>query len=301
MVERETFKMMERALTMKQPRCLNLTLPVNFTTSARGLSIGLIYFNLITPVFHHLRHPSRGIIEPAMENLKLAVQQLLGLTLTARQMAALECYEQELMEWNERFNLTAIRDAEGIRTKHFLDSLSCLLVLKEPNPQRLMDIGTGAGFPGIVLKIVLPNLKLTLVESVGKKADFCRHMVQALSLEGVEVLQARAEELGLNRAYRERYDWVVARAVAGMPTLAEYLLPLVRVGGAMLAQKGESGPAEVQTAERAFQLLGGRIRKLHKINLPGIVEDRYLIVIDKTAATPPGYPRRVGVPLKNPL
>lgn len=233
--------------------------------------------------------------------MKLAVQQLIGVNLTPRQMAAFERYEQELLEWNERFNLTAIRDVEGIRTKHFLDSLSCLLVMKDPAPTRLMDVGTGAGFPGIPLKILLPNLKLTLVESVGKKAEFCRHMVEVLKLETVEVLQTRVEELGLNRSHRERYDWVVARAVAGMPVLAEYLLPLVRVGGAMLAQKGESGPAEVQTAERAFQLLGGRVRKLLKINLPGIVEDRYLVVVDKTAATPPGYPRRVGLPLKKPL
>jgi len=236
-----------------------------------------------------------------MEKMKQAVQQLIGVSLSARQMAALEHYERELLEWNERFNLTAIRDVEGIRTKHFLDSLSCLLVLKDPHPTRLIDIGTGAGFPGIPLKIVLPNLKLTLVESVGKKVNFCRHMVQVLNLDAVEVLQARAEDLGMDRAYRERYDWAVARAVAGMPTLAEYLLPLVRVGGAILAQKGESGPTEVHGAEHAFQLLGGRVRKLLKFNLPGIVEDRYLIVIDKTAATPPGYPRRVGLPSKTPL
>jgi 16S rRNA (guanine527-N7)-methyltransferase len=236
-----------------------------------------------------------------MEKMKLAAQQLIGLNLSARQLAAFERYEQELLDWNNRFNLTAIRDSEGIRVKHFLDSLSCLLVLKDPAPTRLIDIGTGAGFPGIPLKIVLPNLRLTLVESVGKKADFCRHMVQALGLDQVEILQARAEELGLDRNHRERYDWVLARAVAGMPTLAEYLLPLARIGGAILAQKGESGPAEVQASQHAIHLLGGRLRKLLKINLPGIVEDRYLIVIDKAAATPPGYPRRVGVPTKTPL
>jgi 16S rRNA (guanine527-N7)-methyltransferase len=236
-----------------------------------------------------------------MEKLKLAVQQVVGLSLTARQVSMFERYEQELLEWNERFNLTAIRDSEGIRSKHFLDSLTCLLVMKEPLPTRLIDIGTGAGFPGIPLKIILPNLRLTLVESVGKKADFCRHVVQTLGLEQVDVLQSRAEELGLDRAHRERYDWVLARAVAGMPTLAEYLLPLARVGGAVLAQKGDSGPAEVQTAGKAIQILGGCLRKLVKINLPGIAEDRYLIVIDKTAATPPGYPRRVGLPSKKPI
>jgi 16S rRNA (guanine527-N7)-methyltransferase len=236
-----------------------------------------------------------------MEKLKSSAQQMLGLTLTARQITLFERYEQILLEWNERFNLTAIRDSDGIRTKHFLDSLSCLLVLKDPAPTRLIDIGTGAGFPGIPLKIILPNLRLTLAESVGKKADFCRHVVQTLGLEQVEVVQTRAEELGLDRSHRERSDWVVARAVAGMPTLAEYLLPLARVGGAVLAQKGDSGPAEVQTATRAIQILGGRLRKVMRVNLPGIAEDRYLIVIDKSAATPPGYPRRVGLPSKKPI
>ena len=236
-----------------------------------------------------------------MENLKLAVQQLLGITLTPRQLACFEKYEQALLEWNERFNLTAIREAEGIRTKHFLDSLSCWLAIKDTPPGRLIDIGTGAGFPGIPLKILSPGLQLTLVESVGKKAEFCKHVVQLLGLERVEVLQARAEELGLARDHREHYDWVVARAVANLPILAEYLLPLARVGGAVLAQKGDTGPAEAQAAGRAIQLLGGRLRKLHKVILPGVAEDRYLVVIDKCAATPPGYPRRVGLPAKKPI
>jgi 16S rRNA (guanine527-N7)-methyltransferase len=236
-----------------------------------------------------------------MEIMKQAAKQILGLTLTARQVSAFERYEQELIEWNSRVNLTAIRNAEDIEIKHFLDSLSCLSVMREPAPNRLIDIGTGAGFPGIPLKIVLPNLHLTLVESVGKKADFCRHVVRVLGMDQVEVLQKRAEELGMDRNHREQYDWVVARAVAGMPTLMEYLLPLARVGGAVLAQKGETGPAEVHSAARAIQLLGGELRKLNKINLPGIVEDRYLIVINKTVATPPGYPRRVGLPAKRPI
>ena len=236
-----------------------------------------------------------------MEKLKQAVQQLTGLILTPAQLSAFERFEQELMAWNNRINLTAIRESEEIRTKHFLNSLSCLLVLRDPLPNRMIDVGTGAGFPGIPLKIVLPNLKITLVESVGKKADFCRHIVQILKLDQVEVLQARAEEMGLNQNHRERYDWAVARAVANMPVLAEYLLPLVRVGGAVLAQKGEAGPAEVHAADRAIKLLGGQLRKLQKINLPGIAEDRYLVVLDKCATTPPGYPRRVGLPSKKPI
>ena len=236
-----------------------------------------------------------------MEKFLQDVQNLIGLRLTPRQAAAFQLYEQELLDWNARFNLTAIRDVEGVRTKHFLDSLSCLLVMRDRPLHRLIDIGTGAGFPGIPLKIVLPNLQLTLVESVGKKADFCRHAVGVLKLDNVQVLIARAEESGQEAAHREQYDWAVARAVANLTTLAEFLLPLVKIGGAMLAQKGESGPAEAQSAEHAVHLLGGHLRQVKKINLPGVAEDRYLVTIDKVAATPPQYPRRVGVPGKKPL
>lgn len=237
-----------------------------------------------------------------MEKFTKDIQTLLGLRLSPRQLAAFERYEQDLLSWNEKFNLTAIRDLEGIRTKHFLDSLSCLLVMRENPPLRLIDIGTGAGFPGIPLKIALPNLaQLTLVESVGKKADFCRHIVDELALDHVDVQTGRAEELGQARSFREHYDWAVARAVAALPVLVEFLLPLVRVGGAILAQKGESGPAEAHASARAIQLLGGRLRTVQKLNLPGVVEDRYLVVVDKIAATPPGYPRRVGLPAKRPI
>ena len=236
-----------------------------------------------------------------MEKFTKDAQTLLGLRLNPRQLAAFERYEQELLSWNEKFNLTAIRDSEGVRTKHFLDSLSCLLVMRDNPPARLVDIGTGAGFPGIPLKILLPNIQLTLVESVGKKADFCRHVVEVLNLDKVEVLTCRAEEMGQDRNHRERYDWAVARAVAALPVLAEFLLPLVKIGGSILAQKGESGPAEAHLADKAIRLLGGRLRTVQKLNLPGVVEDRYLVVVDKTAATPPGYPRRVGLPAKRPI
>ncbi len=236
-----------------------------------------------------------------MEKLSQDALNMLGLRLSARQITCFERYERELLEWNQKFNLTAIRDVEGIRTKHFLDSLTCVLAWRDIPPSSLIDVGTGAGFPGIVLKILYPTLKLTLVESVGKKADFCRHIVTTLGLEKVEVLQARAEEVGQLPKHRERYDWAVARAVANLPILVEYLLPLVRIGGGMLAQKGESGPAEAQSSEKAARLLGGHIRQLVPVHLPGVAEDRYLIVIDKKAATPPNYPRRVGVPAKTPL
>ena len=239
--------------------------------------------------------------DTAMEKLIKDIQNALNIRLNSRQITALEQYEQELLTWNSRFNLTAIRDVEGIRSKHFLDSLSCSLVMRDNPPTSLIDIGTGAGFPGIPLKILYPAMRLVLVESVGKKAEFCRHITRLLNLEKVEVLQSRAEDLGQDKKHREKYDWAVARAVANLPTLSEYLLPLVRLGGAMLAQKGESGPAEAQSADHAFHLLGGRLRQVREVALPGIAEDRYLIVVDKIAATPPGFPRRVGIPLKTPL
>jgi 16S rRNA (guanine527-N7)-methyltransferase len=236
-----------------------------------------------------------------MEKLVQEARQLFGIHLTGRQVVALMTYERELLAWNEKFNLTAIRDEAGIRTKHFLDSFSCVLAWRETPPHSLVDVGTGAGFPGIPLKILYPSMKLTLVESVGKKVNFCRHIAGTLKLEAVEVIHARAEEVGQLPAHREKYDWAVARAVANLPVLAEYLLPLVRVGGAVLAQKGVSGPAEAHRAEKALRLLGGSLRQLIPVILPGVAEDRYLVIADKIAATPKNYPRRPGEPGKKPL
>lgn len=214
---------------------------------------------------------------------------------------ALINYEKELVEWNQKFNLTAIRDVESIRTKHFLDSYSCVLAWKGMPPLRLVDVGTGAGFPGIPIKIVYPTMHVTLVESVGKKAMFCQHIISKLGLEDVEVIQTRAETLGQNLAHRETYDYAVARAVANLNILSEYLLPLVKVGGTMLAQKGESGPAEAQSAEKAMKLLGGKLKQIIPVELPGVPDDRYLVLVDKVAATPPKYPRKAGIPMKTPL
>ncbi len=236
-----------------------------------------------------------------MQELTRQIYRQLGLHLSRGQINALALYERELVDWNTRFNLTAIRDPQEIHTKHFLDSLTCVMALGERNQGRLIDIGTGAGFPGIPLKIVYPQMSVTLVESVGKKAEFCRHVVKVLDLKAVEVVQERVETLGQDPTYREQYDWAVARAVAVLPALAEYLLPLVRVGGSMLAMKGESGPAEAHSAERALKILGGHLRQLLPVTLPGVAEERYLVVIDKVAATPSGYPRKVGLPTKRPL
>lgn len=236
-----------------------------------------------------------------MEKLVQDAQSLFNLHISGKQMMCFATFEKELLEWNQKFNLTAIRDAESIRTKHFLDSLSCTLAWKSMPPGHLIDIGTGAGFPGIPLKILYPAMKLTLVESVGKKVTFLRHIVKVLGLENVEVFQSRAEDLGQDASHREKYDWAVARAVANLNVLSEYLIPFVKIGGTALAQKGETGPAEAQSAEKAMNVLGGKLKQLIAVNLPGVVDDRYLILMDKVAATPPKYPRKPGVPAKQPL
>ena len=236
-----------------------------------------------------------------MEKLVQRALELFHVHLTGRQVMALITYERELLDWNQKFNLTAIRDAESIRTKHFLDSFSCVLAWEANPPYRLIDVGTGAGFPGLPLKILYPGMKLTLVESVGKKAMFCEHMVRMLGLENVEVIKGRAEEIGQLPGHREKYDWAVARAVANLNVLSEYLLPFLKVGGTMVAQKGESGPAEAQSAEKAMKLLGGKLKQVVPVNLPGMADDRYLVLVDKFAATPPKYPRKPGMPMKQPL
>ena len=236
-----------------------------------------------------------------MDRLAHNAKALFHVQLNERMVVALTTYERELIERNSKFNLTAVRDPASIRTKHFLDSFSCALAWGSLPPRRLIDVGTGAGFPGIPLRILYPGLKLTLVESVGKKAMFCEHIVRLLGLDGVEVIKGRAEDVGCAAEHRERYDGAVARAVASLPVLSEYLLPLVRIGGTAIAMKGESGPAEAQSAERAMKMLGGKLKQVIPVSLPGIADERYLILMEKSAATPPRYPRKAGMPMKRPL
>lgn len=234
-------------------------------------------------------------------DLATAAAELLGIHLTAEQLEAFAWYSAELRRWNQRVNLTAITEPRQVQVKHFLDSMTCLRGM-ENNPQgRLVDIGTGAGFPGLPLRIVCPGLRVTLVESTTKKIEFCRHVIAELGLKNVEVRDIRAERLGHEQGQREAFRWGVARAVASLDVLAEYLLPLLELGGRMIAMKGESGPAEAQQAEQAVRQLGGRVARLVPIELPTVAETRYLVLIDKVARTPEQYPRRVGVPAKRPL
>jgi len=237
-----------------------------------------------------------------MDSLENAALSLVGLKLSQEQLAKIQVYENELLAWNEKMNLTAIRDVEGIRTKHFLDSLTVLLAWERTGPPAsIIDIGTGAGFPGLVLKLIWPATQVTLVESVHKKAEFCQHIVDKLHLQQVTILPERAETVGQDPDHRQVYDLAVARAVARMPILMEYLLPLIHRNGVAMAMKGESAPAETQSAEKAIQLLGGKLHKLIRVELPAVVEERFIVVVNKIARTPEDYPRRVGVPAKNPI
>lgn len=236
-----------------------------------------------------------------MNPTALQVLQSFGVTLNSQQIEAFRLYAAELSAWNEHTNLTAITDPEVVEMRHFVDSLSVLSVLKPRKGLRVIDVGTGAGFPGLPLKIACPEIKMTLVEATGKKINFLKHMVDLLGYSDVVLLNARAEDIGQMPAHRENYDWVLARAVAGMRVLAEYLLPLANLGGHVIAQKGESAPQEATDAEQPIKILGGRIVQLTPIELPTVADTHYLIDIEKIARTPPQYPRRPGLPSKKPL
>lgn len=221
--------------------------------------------------------------------------------LNEEQVAQFDAYRSLLQEWNQRFNLTAIDDAAGIQVRHFLDSLTCATVTGDLSGQRLIDVGTGGGFPGLPLKILYPRLQLTLVESVSKKTRFLEALVTELALEDVTILDDRAENVARQKAHRAQYDWAVARAVAKLRVLVEYLLPFCRPGGRALAQKGESARAEAEDAAGAVAQLGGGAPTFHTVSLPGRDLTHYLVVIEKVGPTPDSYPRRPGRPAKRPL
>lgn len=223
------------------------------------------------------------------------------ITLSPHQIEQFARYQALLLEWNQRINLTAIREPEAIQQRHFLDALSCVRATGDLNGRSLIDVGTGAGFPGLPLKILFPALRLTLVESVAKKARFLEAAAAELGLSNVSVVVERAEVLGQDAAHRGQYDWAAARAVAELRVLLEYLLPLCRLEGHVLAQKGESTAREAVAAKQALAVLGGTLQETIPIHLPRREELHYLVVVRKTAVTPAPYPRRTGIPAKRPL
>ena len=216
-----------------------------------------------------------------------------------RQLALYGAYIALLVEWNQRMNLVADSTLADPTRRHLLDSLVLATAVADV-PESLADVGAGAGLPGIPLAILWPTTAVTLIESIGKKADFLRHVAAALPLPNVRIHAERAEVVGRDHTHRERYALVSARAVASLATLAELCLPLCRVGGVWLAPKGHDVEAEVQDAAPAIQRLGGALNGVYDVLIPD-EPMRSLVVVDKIASTPALYPRAVGVPRKNPL
>ena len=235
--------------------------------------------------------------------------RMIGVPLSADQLARFERYYQELVTWNRKFNLTAITDYEDVQTKHFLDSLAGLPILAEElglpvtlRPElRLVDVGTGAGFPGIPLKLAAPGLNLTLMDGTGKKIRFLEQVAAALDLDDITIVQGRAEELGRTEAFRAQYDVVTARAVAPLSTLVEYLLPMVRPGGFSLIYKGPGAPQEFLAARKAIQVLGGDTVRFAPLEVPFVEGGRFILLVKKVRATPDLYPRGQGLPRRQPI
>jgi 16S rRNA (guanine527-N7)-methyltransferase len=227
-------------------------------------------------------------------------KEIFGVLIEQSEFEMLELFADQMAESNEKYNLTGLRDPVDIRKKHFLDSISCIPAIKGLKKGKAIDVGTGAGFPGLILKILMSEMDITLVDSVGKKTAFLEMIVRELELDGVEVITDRAEELGQDPIKRESYDLVFARALAKMPVMLEYLLPLAAVGGYVIAQRGTDTLNEVEDHKLLIKRLGGEVEEVIPVIIPELTE-RYIVKIRKVQSTPEKYPRRVGVPKKNPL
>ena len=224
-----------------------------------------------------------------------------GIALSEAQLAAFTRYYELLIAWNEKMNLTAITGPREVAVKHIIDSLAAYDAALFGGAPAVIDVGTGAGFPGLPLKIFAPSIRLTLMDSLGKRVRFLETVVSELGLTNVACIHARAEEAARDRAHRERYDLVVSRAVARLPVLLEYTLPFVKKGGHLLALKGRAWEEELQESTRSLKLLGGTVRETRPVRLPGLDDQRAVLVIEKTAPTPKAYPRKAGTPAKKPL
>lgn len=240
-----------------------------------------------------------------MERLLRGASKL-GLHLTSWQEEQFRRYCTELIEWNQRVNLTAITEPAEVETKHFLDSLTITLVLEESGIGKntgfsVIDVGSGAGLPGVPLKIMFPQWRLLLLDSIAKKTAFLRHIVGRLELENVEIVTGRAEEIAHQDRYRERFALVLSRAVARLPSLVELALPLCQIGGIFVSQKKGEIAGEVARAASAINVLGGKLAVLREVEMEELGEKRYLVVVEKVSPTPQQYPRRPGIPTRRPL
>ncbi|MBM7648142.1 16S rRNA (guanine527-N7)-methyltransferase [Bacillus ectoiniformans] len=231
-------------------------------------------------------------------------QQLLaekGIILSPAQLDQYETYYKLLVEWNEKMNLTAITDQEEVYLKHFFDSLSAAFYVDFTKEMSVCDVGAGAGFPSIPLKIAFPNLRVTIVDSLNKRITFLDHLAKELKLDHVRFCHDRAETFGKNPDHREQYDLVTARAVARMSVLSELCLPLVKKGGLFVAMKAATAEEELQQGNKAIKVLGGKLEETHSFQLPMEESDRNIMVIRKESSTPKKYPRKPGTPNKSPI
>lgn len=225
----------------------------------------------------------------------------LGIELTEKQIDQFLTYYEMLVEKNKVMNLTAITEFDEVIEKHFLDSLSLIKVKDLHNRTNVLDLGTGAGFPGIPLKIAFPELNITLMDSLNKRILFLQDVINELGLTDIEAVHGRAEEAARNKKYREKYDLCVSRAVANISTLSEYCLPFVKVGGQFISYKSGNIDEELDSAKKGIKILGGSITDVHKFDLGENKQGRSFVIIDKNQPTPKTYPRKAGTPSKNPL
>ena len=222
-----------------------------------------------------------------------------GISLTPKQLGQFELFYKMLIETNKSMNLTAITDEDEVIEKHFIDSLSCRRVVDMSQIRTCIDVGTGAGFPGIPLKIAFPEIEITLVDSLNKRIHFIEEVIEELGLTSIYAVHARAEELARNSEYREKFDLCVSRAVANLSTLEEYCLPFVHIGGKFISYKSGEIEEEVKESKKACFLLGGKLKEVYKFDLEE--SKRSFVVVEKVKTTPKTYPRKAGTPSKMPL
>lgn len=225
----------------------------------------------------------------------------LGITLNDDQLEKFLRYYEILIQWNEIMNLTAITDYADVMKKHFVDSLSLIRICDLKGNLSLIDVGTGAGFPGLVLKIAFPDLKVTLLDSLNKRIHFLDEVISELGIQDVNTVHGRAEDYAKQGRFRESFDLCVSRAVANLSTLSEYCLPYVKVGGLFISYKSEKISEELTSAEHAISLLGGRVENQVELILPDTDINRILVMVKKNKSTPLKYPRKAGLPTRNPL
>ena len=223
-----------------------------------------------------------------------------GIELSTEQIGQFKTYFEMLVEWNQKINLTAVTEMKEVDLKHFYDSITPLLYADIEEGASLCDVGAGAGFPSIPMKIIRPDLKVTIVDSLNKRITFLNELTTVLGLDKIHLVHDRAETFG-QYGQRHMFDVVTARAVAQLNVLAELCLPLVRTGGQFIVMKGKKAMEEIEEAEFALDLLGGDIKKINSLTLPEEESERYIIVIDKVRKTPKKYPRKPGTPNKSPL